>query len=248
MTHHFFWYRRILLLLAGLLILGSTGCKVRVQTGSKTWNLEFGPTRTLQPTYTLNPTYTPRPTLTPNPTYTLRSTYTLLPQFSATPTVPTAWTAQGIPTPGEGEISQFASEATASSQYSSSSWSAKQATGAPDTTACGDQLTAWASASSHTKDWLLLTYDQVVIPNRIVVYQTYHPGAVSQVQVEDSAGNLITVYTASPQNLSQCPYQLVITVKDVNTPVRSVRVSIDQSTTAGWNEIDAVQLIGRPAQ
>ncbi len=57
-----------------------------------------------------------------------------------------------------GEISQFAIGASASSEYSASSWSAMQAAGAPNTAQCGDNNTAWASSASSGTDWLRLTY------------------------------------------------------------------------------------------
>lgn len=152
---------------------------------------------------------------------------------------------QPAPTPGEGEISQFATGATASSQYSEPSWSAMQVVGAPDTAGCGDLSSAWASLYSSGKDWLLPTYDQPVIPTRIMIYQTYNPGAVSLVEVLDEVGNSIIVYEADPTILSQCPYMLEIEVRDVNTLVRSVRLTIDQSINNDWTEIDAVQLFGK---
>ena len=243
------WINRIKVL---FLVLGLSACTVRVHLGPRQWNLNIGPKPTPQPTYTPNPTYTPRPIYTPRPTYTLRPTYTFLPEYTSTPTstplVLPNWAIQKFPTPGEGEISQFATAATASSQYSASSWSAMQAAGAPDTSTCGDQITAWASASSYGKDWLLLTYDQPVIPTRIAIYQTYHPGAVSQVEVVDEGGNSTTVYEADPGIVSQCPYLLEFEVKEVDTLVRSIRITIDQSNHNGWNEIDAVQLIGKPQE
>jgi hypothetical protein len=152
---------------------------------------------------------------------------------------------QSTPAPNEGEISQFATGATASSQYTETSWSAMQATSAPDTAGCGDLSSAWASLNSSGKEWLLLTYGQPVIPTHIVIYQTYNPGAVFLVEVLDEAGNSITVYETDPTTVSECPYMLEIDVKDVNTLVRSVRVTIDQSFHNDWTEIDAVQLIGK---
>ncbi|MBZ0277204.1 MAG: hypothetical protein K8I60_13735, partial [Anaerolineae bacterium] len=55
------------------------------------------------------------------------------------------------PVGGDGLIRQWASSATATSEYSSPNWSAAQATGAPDTNGCSDLSTAWASASSTGK-------------------------------------------------------------------------------------------------
>jgi len=121
-----------------------------------------------------------------------------------------------------------------------------QVIGAPNTVNCGDFSSAWASLSSSGKDWILLTYTQPVIPTRIIIYQTYHPGAVSRVEVVDEAGNSIMIYQAVPAITSQCPDILEIEVSNVNTLVRLVRVTIDQSNHDGWSEIDAVQLLGKP--
>jgi hypothetical protein len=152
--------------------------------------------------------------------------------------------AQTTPVQGDDEISQFAKEASASSQYSSPGWSAIQAAGAPNSAGCGDFSSAWASLQSKGKDWLLLSYDQPVIPTRIVIYQSFQPGAVALVEVVDEAGKSFTVYEADPTIDSICPSMLEIEVKDVNNLVRSIRITIDQSNHNGWNEIDAVQLFG----
>jgi hypothetical protein len=237
---------RIELLLTALLMLACASCTASQHNEPDAQKPQGDINPTLQPTYTSNPTYTPQPTFTPYPTYTPRPTYTLLPLISPTPLDPADLMLDNIPTPGAGELSQFASEASASSQYSSPGWSAEQATGAPDTYSCGHQSSAWVSRNPYGTDWLLLTYEQPVIPSTIVIYQTYNPGAIFLVELVDEAGKSITVYSAPPHIVSQCPFNLEIEVKDVNTPVRSVRVTLNQANTAGWNEIDAVQLIGKP--
>src|SRR5438128_863863 len=57
------------------------------------------------------------------------------------------------------------------------SWSPLQATGAPNTPAAGDYATAWAPATNAGQpEWLLLTYDHLVAPAFIDVYETYRPG------------------------------------------------------------------------
>jgi hypothetical protein len=145
---------------------------------------------------------------------------------------------------GPGELAQFAAQASASSQYDSSSWSALQATGAPNTAECGDFSSAWASRSSVGVDWLLLTFDQAVIPARIVVYESYNPGAITRVEVLDENDSPTVIYTSESTRYGECPKQLVIEVNNVSVPVKSVRLTLDHSA---WSEIDAVQLIGAPA-
>jgi hypothetical protein len=63
----------------------------------------------------------------------------------------------------EGRLRQWATGARASSEYQTDSWSARQATGKPNTSQGGDAVTAWASSSADSdEEWLELTYDQAV--------------------------------------------------------------------------------------
>jgi hypothetical protein len=140
-------------------------------------------------------------------------------------------------------IEQWASSATASSEWGSSGWTAQQATGAPDTAACGDQTTAWASANSDTVEWINLSYSTPVYATKVVIYITYNPSYVTLVELQDTSGAYHTVYTASPQTMA-CPYQLNINFAKTDYLVKAVRVTVDQSTLFSWNEIDAVQLVG----
>ena len=64
-------------------------------------------------------------------------------------------------------IRQWASWADASSEYSSSGWSAMQATGAPNVENCGDDSNAWAPLKQDTEEYLVLYYDvQMCIRDR----------------------------------------------------------------------------------
>jgi hypothetical protein len=80
---HFTSLERITrLLIAAALILGVTGCTLRVQAGSRQWGLTLGSNPAIQATDTPNPTYTPRPAFTPRPTLTPRPSYTPLPAIT----------------------------------------------------------------------------------------------------------------------------------------------------------------------
>jgi hypothetical protein len=155
-------------------------------------------------------------------------------------------TAQALitPTPEPVEVNQFAESATASSEFSPTDWSAMQAVGEPDTSACGNITSAWKPLTTTGVEWLLLTYEQAVIPSRIVIHQVYHPGAIIRVEVIDESENATVVYEAAPAILSQCPDPLEVEVTDVQTLVRSVRVTVDQTGHGGRDLIDAVQLVG----
>jgi hypothetical protein len=139
------------------------------------------------------------------------------------------------------EVSLWATSAKA--DYELSPNAASQATGAPDSNGCGQQPTAWATGDANPGATLTLYYDQAVVPTRIVIYETYNPGAVFYVEVRDQfAGGAFQVYEGNAALNPECPHQLVIHVKDVPVGVNVVEISVDQSYD--WTEIDAVELTG----
>jgi hypothetical protein len=157
-----------------------------------------------------------------------------------------AMTGSGSTAPSGTEVRQWASAATASSEFSSPNWAASQATGAPDTPACGDLVTAWASASSTGVDNLNLQYTQAVIPTQINIYQTYNPGAIVKVEVVVAAdqSRIEIANSANPPGATPCPGVFTLDITQALPPVNGVIVYLDQTLTNNWNEIDAVELVG----
>ena len=145
----------------------------------------------------------------------------------------------------EGTVTrQWASTATASSEYDNPDWSAMQATGAPDITECGDIETAWSSENQDGIDWLEVGYKTPVYPAEINIYETYTPGSVVRVEVKDEAGVYYVVWEGEPR-AGECPRILTIPVSGVDRLVTGVRIHVDQRKLGDWNEIDAVELVGR---
>ncbi len=144
--------------------------------------------------------------------------------------------------------SQWAASATASSEYGSQSWAAFQATGAPDTPECGDYETAWASSGSSTVEWLELQYSFPMNPTEVNIYQTYNPSQIALVELIDEQGEYHEIYSGEPEEVEDCPYVLSIPVA-VEYMAVGVRITIDQSVLGlGWNEIDAVEMVGLSGQ
>ena len=110
-------------------------------------------------------------------------------------------------------IRQWASSATASTEYDSPGYAAEQATGAPDTPDCGDHETAWASEEGLTIDWLEIQYDTPVIPIEINIYESHTPTQVSLVELVDTSGFYHEVYSAVPEMQGDCPYILSVQVE-----------------------------------
>jgi hypothetical protein len=158
-----------------------------------------------------------------------------------------------LPTPEplvlvDGQLRQWAADASGSSQYGTDSWGFIQATGEPDTTQCGDIPTAWASSNYNGQDFLSLSYDVPVTASEINIYQTYNPGSIVRVVV----GNSETLDTfelpnsADSSGTTTCPGVFTLIVEDVPFAVDTVTIYVDQTIMGNWNEIDAVELVGTP--
>lgn len=124
-------------------------------------------------------------------------------------------------------------------------WSPGQAIGAPDTpTTGGDQVTAWASATTDAQEeWLSLDYAEAVVPTAVKIYETCSTGAVKKVSVFTPEGKEVEAWSGidpSPPGrglaLSEIPLH-------TNIATRRVKVYLDSQRVPGWNEIDAVGLV-----
>ena len=143
-------------------------------------------------------------------------------------------------------IRQWASSAVAESEYSPTDWSASQATGAPDVDSCGDNGYAWASSSSSGTDSIELKYDIPVSPTEISIYQSFNPSQVIEVDIVDLNGEAWIAWTGEPETVENCPDLMTITLElDEPLYIDRVVIYIDQSVLqTGYNEIDAVELVG----
>jgi hypothetical protein len=148
---------------------------------------------------------------------------------------------------GAGVLFQWAISAEASSEFSNPEWSAAQTLGRPDSPGCGDYQFSWASAASDSIDTLVLEYSVLVYPLEIVVYESFNPDQVVKVELLDpESGGFYTVLQKNPVQIDRsCPYELEVPVEEIKFKTNTVRITLDQSQLGlGWNEIDAVELIG----
>jgi hypothetical protein len=146
-----------------------------------------------------------------------------------------------------GVISQWGSSAEASSEFANPEWSASQAVGRPDAPGCGDYQFAWASAASDSIETLEVTFLKSVYPFKIYIYESFNPDQVVKVEVlNPETGAYYTVMQKNPVPVDRpCPYELAVAVEGIDFKTDQVRITVDQSQLGlGWNEIDAVQLLG----
>ncbi len=143
-------------------------------------------------------------------------------------------------------IRQWASNAIASSEYSATDWSAMQATGAPDVNSCGSDPKAWSPAYIDTEESIELFYDVSVIPTELVIYQSYNPSQVVEIQLVDTDGEAWLLWYGDPEDVSDCPDMWTHTIELEETfLVASIVIFVDQGIM-NWGsvEIDAIELVG----
>jgi hypothetical protein len=124
------------------------------------------------------------------------------------------------------------------------SWSPGQAAGAPNTETHGDFSTAWASQQPDGgKEWLRLKYETPVEVSEVNIHETYNPGAVSKVSavLPDGSQRVLWEGTGSSEE------GIIERAVKVPPGIRSdqILVELDTARVPGWNEIDAVELVGR---
>jgi len=142
---------------------------------------------------------------------------------------------------------QWAIQATASSTYNDAQgtdgWSANQATGAPNVDKYGDDGKAWTSKTPDSGiEWLDLKYPKPVHATEVRVRESCGSGAVVKVEVFDEQGQAHAVWQGNDPT-KDLNYLMV---KFDKTAFKTDRVKITLATNvvSGWNEIDAVQLVG----
>jgi hypothetical protein len=129
-----------------------------------------------------------------------------------------------------------------SSQYSAASWSAQRALGRPDVfPAAGDHVDAWASEGADDRvEFLEIGLERATRLSAVEVYETFNPGAVSQIELIGVSGARTVVHHEAPR-ASGTPSRIVEAgFECTSEPIVAVRVTIDSPAVAGWNEIDAI--------
>jgi hypothetical protein len=144
--------------------------------------------------------------------------------------------------------SQWAVEAVASSVFGEEDYSAMQATGANDTPNAGDYPTAWASLEADGgTETLELTYDVPVKPTGLAIFESYNPGAITTIEAYNGDDDeWVAIYEGEAGAIEEASRVFIPEITAVDFTTDQIRLTLDTAAVPGWNEIDAVQLFGRP--
>ena len=125
------------------------------------------------------------------------------------------------------------------------SWGPEQLVGPPNTTEAGDYATAWAPRNSRGagEEWIHLGFDNAVEVAQVNVRETYNPGAISKIAAVLPNGQE-TVLWEGVEPASQAPVNMSFSLP-AGVQANQIKVYLDRRRVPGWNEIDAVELVGR---
>ena len=134
---------------------------------------------------------------------------------------------------------------SAEGQLLQRSWGPEQMVGPPNTTEAGDYSTAWAPKTSRGagEEWIHLGFDHAVEVAQVNVRETYNPGSISKIAAVLPNGQE-TVLWEGVEPASQAPVNMSFPLP-AGVHANQVKVYLDRRRAPGWNEIDAVELVGR---
>ena len=130
-----------------------------------------------------------------------------------------------------------------STEYSTSSWSAQQALGAPDVyPRSGDIAGAWASREPDAKsEFIELGFARPMRMRALEIYETFNPGAIASVELITEQGTRIEPRQefARTGGAARSTFGTGCTADRIV----AVRITVASGKVAGWNEIDAVGML-----
>lgn len=122
-------------------------------------------------------------------------------------------------------------------------WHAKQMVGLPNAPLAGDQVTAWAPATTNSqKAWAEVEFAKAISPAEIHIHECCSPGSVYQVSaLIDGKETLIWKGAdPTPKNAGRGVSKIPV---DSKAKFKTVRIYLNCPVVDGWNEIDAVALL-----
>jgi hypothetical protein len=147
---------------------------------------------------------------------------------------------------------QWAINAEASSSYGSASgksqsWSPEQMIGEPNVEKYGDNANGWAPKDPDKGiEWVKLTFPKAVYAHGLRVRQNYNPGSIVKVELFDENGKAYVIWSGTDKTKykENTIQYFVAEFEKTKYKTKSVKITLATNVVNGWDEIDAVQLLG----
>lgn len=142
---------------------------------------------------------------------------------------------------------QWAVTASSSSSYNDASghddYSPFQAAGGPNVETEGDNGNAWTAKNPDAGlEWLDLNYSKPVYVTAVRIRESAGAGAIAKVDLYDEQGQAHTLWTGTDPTTGLNYF--VLNLPKTAYKSNHLRVTLATNVISGYNEIDAVQLVG----
>lgn len=148
---------------------------------------------------------------------------------------------------GQWAVSAKASSTFASGSDEKAGYSAWQSTGAPNVTRYSDSTESWASKEQDKGiEWLEVGFAKPVHATELRIRQTNAPGAIIKVELIDDNGGRHGIFSGVDETTYPAQTITWFNARTGKTDylVKGAAITLATNAVAGWNEIDAVQLVG----
>lgn len=122
------------------------------------------------------------------------------------------------------------------------SWGVDQVRGAPNAAIGADSGRAWApEAADGGAEHLTVTFDRATVVEQIRILESYNAGAIVRVAALLDENEEVTLWRGKRGRAEAGWFEV-----RPNTRVRTntLKIYLDTSLVSGWNEIDAIELVG----
>lgn len=142
---------------------------------------------------------------------------------------------------------QWATDAKASSTFNdakgTASYAPSQATGEPNVQVYSTTPQAWSAKTPDSGiEWLELTFAKSVHATAVRVRESSGSGALIKIEVFDDKGASHTVWNGT-DSTKELNY-LIADFPKTTFKTNRVKLTLATNVVSGWNQIDAVQLVG----
>ena len=123
-------------------------------------------------------------------------------------------------------------------------WHHAQTVGPPDVANVGmDSRDAWAPAREDGgEEWLDVTFATPLRATGVRIHEVCTAGAVAKVTLYDASGTAHVVFQGTDPLSAPDVFHVAFDLTGYE--VQRARITLDTSRSEGWNEIDAVELVG----
>ncbi|XP_062596729.1 uncharacterized protein LOC134258201 isoform X3 [Saccostrea cucullata] len=143
---------------------------------------------------------------------------------------------------------EWASEVLAfSSEYSSTSYSAKQILGKPNVyPKYGASSKAWTQGYGQTnaKQYVELKFPEKIWLAHVNIYEVYNAGAVTRILAKNGEHGWVEIARAPYAHLIKRARIFSPEIKRVDFPVNELRIEVDCTVSRSYVYIDAVEIVG----